>query len=298
MKFASALIAVVGVAEATRYKSGAVTGYEKFTYGKFITRMKAPNKKGTVSSFFTYWNGPNFYPGGWNELDVEIVPSVSQNPFSMNIIYGDGYQKHESHDYMRGFDPKDDWHIYEMAWTPDYIAWSVDNKEVRRVKATDASVQSMTKGQSVMMNFWTPTFESWGKGFKAEDMPWYVLYDYVETFTYNAETSGFDFHWRDDFTDFDPQRWHKSDNTTFDANSTTFRASQSYIDGGHLVLKMEPDVAEELHYGQHYMPTTVVPVETEPTYEHMPKAKKPEKSDEHYDILEEQHRSHFDHEHQ
>ena len=77
MKFSTALIAsVFAVAEASQYKSGAVTGFEKFTYGKFITRMKAPNKKGTVASFFTYWNGPNFYPGGWNELDVEIVPSV------------------------------------------------------------------------------------------------------------------------------------------------------------------------------------------------------------------------------
>ncbi len=99
MKFVSALIAFASVAEAARYKSGAVTGYEKFTYGKFITRMKAPNKKGTVSSFFTYWNGPDFYPGGWNEMDVEIVPSVSENPFSMNIIYGDGHKKHETHDY-------------------------------------------------------------------------------------------------------------------------------------------------------------------------------------------------------
>ena len=110
MRFAAIMIA--GVAEATRYKSGAVTGSEKFQYGKFIARMKAPNKKGTVSSFFTYWNGPNFYTGGWNELDYEIVPSVAENPLSMNIIYGDGHSKRESHDYHRSFDPKDDWHIY------------------------------------------------------------------------------------------------------------------------------------------------------------------------------------------
>ena len=242
MRFAAALVIAMSVAKATRFKSGAVTGYEKFTYGKFITRMKAPNKKGTVSSFFTYWNGPNFYPGGWNELDVEIVPSVTENPFSMNIIYGDGKEKHESHGYMRGFDPKSDWHIYEMAWTPEYISWSLDNTEVRRVPAKDAAVKLMNKGQSVMMNFWTPTFDSWGKGFNAADMPWYVMYDYVETYTYNHETESFDFHWRDDFNDFDPKRWHKSDNTTFDANTTTFRASQAYIDQGHLVLKMEPDV--------------------------------------------------------
>ena len=187
MKFITALIAMAGFAEAARYKSGAVTGYEKFTYGKFITRMKAPNKKGTVASFFTYWNGPDFYPTGWNELDIEIVPSVSQNPLSMNIIYGDNKSKRETHDYMRGFDPSDEWHIYEMAWTPDYIAWSIDNKEVRRVDSSDPSIQYMKKGQSIMMNFWTPTFESWGKGLNAVDMPWYVMYDYVETYTWNSE---------------------------------------------------------------------------------------------------------------
>lgn len=261
MKFTSALIAVVGVAEAARYKSGAVTGFEKFTYGKFITRMKAPDKKGTVSSFFTYWNGPDFYPGGWNELDVEIVPSVSQNPFSMNVIYGDGHKKHETHDYQPSFDPKDDWHIYEMAWTPEFIAWSIDNKEVRRVEKDDPSIQKMAKGQSVMMNFWTPTFESWGKGFKAADMPWYVLYDYVETHTWNSETNGFDFHWRDDFQTFDSNRWHKSDNTTFDANSTTFHASQSYVKDGHLVLKMEPDAPVEWHRGLEHTPTSLEPVQ-------------------------------------
>ena len=38
--------------------------------------MKAPDRKGTVASFFTYWDGPNFSPTGWNELDIEIVPSI------------------------------------------------------------------------------------------------------------------------------------------------------------------------------------------------------------------------------
>ena len=187
--------------------------------------MRAPNRLGTVSSFFTYWNGPNFYTGGWNELDIEIVPSVMDNPFSMNAIYGDGDKKLESHDYVKHFDPLDDWHIYEMVWHPKYIAWSLDGHEVRRIKSDDPSVKYMNKGQSLMMNFWTPTFESWGHGFHPIDMPWYCIYDYVETYTYNHGTNGFDFHWKDNFDSFDTARWHKSDNTTFDHNSTTFRAS-------------------------------------------------------------------------
>ena len=268
MKFAIALVAAFSVAEANHFKSGAVTGFEKFTYGKFITRMKAPAKKGTVSSFFTYWNGPDFYPGGWNELDIEIVPSVSQNPFSMNVIYGDGHTKRESHDYEANFDPKDDWHIYEIAWTPDFIAYSIDNKEVRRITAEDPSIKLTSKPQSVMMNFWTPTFESWGKGLDAKDMPWYVMYDYIETYAYNQHTKTFDFNWRDDFKTFDTSRWHKSDNTTFDANSTTFRASQAYIQDGNLVLKMEPDLVEKRHGIHAFEPTHFETIRTEPTPDH------------------------------
>jgi hypothetical protein len=295
MKFTLALVAAIAAcAEAQHFKSGAVTGFEKFTYGKFITRMRAPDKKGTVASFFTYWNGPNFYPGGWNELDVEIVPSVSQNPFSMNVIYGDGETKRETHDYKAGFDPKNDWHIYEMAWTPDFIAWSIDNKEVRRIKKSDPSVKLTDKPQSVMMNFWTPTFESWGKGLDAKDMPWEVEYDYVETYTYNSHTKGFDFHWRDSFNTFDTNRWHKSDNTTFDANSTTFRASQAFIKDGSLILRMEPDRPEDVHGIHRFELPEVQPVMTEPTPEHnVEKGKKAKKSDEHYDVAAEQHYSHL-----
>jgi len=32
-----------------------------------------------------------------------------------------------------------------MAWTPEYIAWTIDNKEVRRVKGDDPSIDFMKK---------------------------------------------------------------------------------------------------------------------------------------------------------
>lgn len=180
------MLAVLGVAQAN-FRSGSVSTYEKFRYGKFVTRMKAPDRKGTVSSFFTYWDGPNYNPLEWNELDMEIVPSVEENPYSMNIIYGDGRDKVESHDYAKTFNPHSDWHVYQMEWTPHYISWSVDGKEMRHVTVADPALGHLNKPQSLRMNFWTPTFESWGAGFNAVDMPWFVLYDYVEVFTYDED---------------------------------------------------------------------------------------------------------------
>jgi len=52
--------------------------------------MRAPEAKGTISSFFTYWDGPAFTPSGWNEIKFEIAPSVEKSPLSMSVIYGDG----------------------------------------------------------------------------------------------------------------------------------------------------------------------------------------------------------------
>ena len=73
---------------------------------------------------------------------------------------------------MRDFKPKDDWHVYELVWTPEYISFNVDLKEVRRILANEAAVKRSTRPQSVMMNFWTPTFEPWSTGLDPTNMPW------------------------------------------------------------------------------------------------------------------------------
>ena len=119
------MVAVIGVAEAN-WKSGSVSTYDKYTYGKFRASMKAPNKKGTVSSFYTFWDGPGFYTGGWNEIDFNVVPSVDDGPISMNAIYGDGHNKTEDHEYKHIY-PGDNFHTFELAWTPDYISFSIDD---------------------------------------------------------------------------------------------------------------------------------------------------------------------------
>ena len=85
-KTALAMVLLSG-AEATPYKSGHVKTSEAFLYGKFEARIKSQNKLGTVTSFFTFWDGPvseRHY--GWNEIDVELVPSITDHAFSTNII--------------------------------------------------------------------------------------------------------------------------------------------------------------------------------------------------------------------
>ena len=80
---AAGALLLASYADATqKYKSGGIKTFDSYTYGRFSVRMKASSKKGTISSFFTYWPGPS---EGWNEIDIEICASMT-NPFSTNII--------------------------------------------------------------------------------------------------------------------------------------------------------------------------------------------------------------------
>lgn len=108
-----------------RYNSGEVKTHEKFKYGKFRTRMRGPGKKGTVSSFFTFYEEMDELPEHWNEIDVELVPSLVNNPFTTNIIYS-GRQMDSFKIPASEFDPSNNWHEYEIEWKPNSIAWSVD----------------------------------------------------------------------------------------------------------------------------------------------------------------------------
>ena len=53
--------------------------------------MKGDDKKGTVTSFFSFWEGDESEPweaAKWSEIDaVELVPSSSWGTMSTNIIF-------------------------------------------------------------------------------------------------------------------------------------------------------------------------------------------------------------------
>ena len=84
-------------AEAFHYYSGEVKTKDTYRYGKFRTHMTILKIHGTCSTMFLYWEGRKTL-GSWEEIDVEIVPSVelapyNNSPFISNIIYGNGVSK-------------------------------------------------------------------------------------------------------------------------------------------------------------------------------------------------------------
>lgn len=134
-KFACALVSFAAMSAKVSawypYYSGSLKTYETFTYGKFRTSMKMQDIDATVGTFFTYWEGPNWSAGKWNEIDIEIVPSCEiqqypSDPFNTNIHYGDGVNHKTDHEQVPIPDIWDTYKTYEIIWTPDFVQWTQD----------------------------------------------------------------------------------------------------------------------------------------------------------------------------
>ena len=236
---ASSLILLAGAASAASYMTGEIKTRETFKYGRFSTRMKASGENGTCGSFFLYYGGPDAKSGQWNEIDIEIVPSMA-NPFSMNIIYEWG--EHDQ-SYDVGFQPNARWNDYVVEWTPDYVKWKVNGEVVRKTEDT-YDVHFLTHEMNLFMNFWSPTYAGWGDDFSDANMPFYTTYDYVKVETYNTETGSFEWHWRDDFDSLDEDRWVRSNGWGYSSSSSSFSKNQVYTHDGNLVIKMQKPNAE------------------------------------------------------
>jgi len=181
---------------------------------------------------------------GWNHINLEVKPHA-KNKVTTNLIWANFTNEGER---IKHFDPAQDWHEYEIQWTPEHITFIIDGVERRREVHTDddfnEALNDLNKKQHLIMSFWTP---NWAAEHLEDDssMPWYTKYDYVKAYDYMGknETTGEDIFTLRFSENFDGDRinttrWQLSHHT-FDDTSTTFVPENAYVEDGKLVFKME-----------------------------------------------------------
>lgn len=204
-----------------------LTGLDQFKYGRFEARMKMAAISGSVSSMFLYYD--NSWEKGvepWNEIDIEVL-GKAPNSWQSNIITREGDASIKSntaseskplHDF--GFDATQDFHLYAMIWTPEYVAWEIDSVEIRRdtlgmsrgTHADADQVKFLTENQSLRFNLWASKSAAWtGKWAGGVGLPVEQQIDYVRVYSYDAATKTFTLKWQDDFDgeDVDPKHWSR-----------------------------------------------------------------------------------------
>ncbi|MDX1700195.1 MAG: family 16 glycosylhydrolase [Melioribacteraceae bacterium] len=226
---------------AKDYKGAEYRTKEQFLYGRFEVSYIPANREGVVSSFFTY-RDPDSNSADWNEIDIEFVGRYS-NVIQFNTITL-GQTSHLRSNFI-DFDPFTEFHTYAFEWTPDYVAWFVDDIEVYR--QTGEHISTIKWPQNIMMNIWNPIWTNWVGTWQDNALPAFSYYDWV---SYSAYTPGegdhgtdnnFTLQWRDEFDFWDEDRWDLATHT-FPGNQCDFLPDNIVFADGKMILCLTNDV--------------------------------------------------------
>jgi len=245
------------------YYGAELTGRDQFTYGRFEARMKMVSISGSVSSMFLYYDNSYMVEDEpWNEIDIEVL---GKNPGSWqsNIITrypDDETKKHKNitSEYIHQFgdNATENFHLFGMIWTPEYIAWEIDSVEIRRDYIGQTRTEKngpeqdqvafMTMEQSLRFNLWSAASTGWvGKftGGELADGPKEQLIDYVRVYDYDPATKGFVLNWQDDFDGdaLDKTHW-KTGNWKME--NTTLRPANVVVADGYCKLLLSRELKE------------------------------------------------------
>ncbi len=222
---------------AKAYKGAEIYSNQSYQYGRYEIRMRVAKASGTLSTFFTYKNGSEVGNTFWEEIDIEVFGKNNATEWQSNIILGTQrptIKTEATHSSPTSL--ADAYHTYTLEWTPDYVAWYFDGVEVRRIIGT-STVTSLANPESLRLNLWASTVESWVGTFDDSQLPVYQFVSYLDYKTYNTTSKTFEGGWRDEFTSFDTSRWGKA-NWTFDENRVDFAPENVVVKDGILVLAL------------------------------------------------------------
>lgn len=235
---------------AFTYYGAELTGLEQFHYGRFEARMKMVSIPGSVSSMFLYyddsWQKEDF---PWNEIDIEVLGNnagrwqsnlITRHPDSETGKKTNNTTSEAKH--LLGFNATEDFHLYAMIWTPEYISWEIDSVEVRRdyVGEKKGQVEFMTEQQSLRFNLWASKSIAWVGKFTGGELangPVAQYIDYVRVYKYDEATKTFAMEWQDDFdgNELNSDRWATGN---WEMEHVTLDPNNVVVENGYCRLEM------------------------------------------------------------
>ncbi|KAG0321015.1 hypothetical protein BGZ99_004163 [Dissophora globulifera] len=127
------------------YTCGEMISRTDAQYGTYTVDMIPTDTRGHVTGFFIISSN-----GGSTEIDIELT-GINSNVVHLNV-WKNGVQHPVK--IPLGFDAAKDWHTYSFEWREDFIAWSIDGKEVYRQSAVKTVDPRFTPCKLVL-NSWT-----------------------------------------------------------------------------------------------------------------------------------------------
>lgn len=113
------------------FAAGAIASVQHFRYGRFSAWVRPARVSGLITGIFLHRDLPQ------QEIDIELLGrdtskmlvNVYYNPGTVGARMQYGYRGAPSLINL-GFDAADDFHLYEIEWSPSAIRWLVDGRAV------------------------------------------------------------------------------------------------------------------------------------------------------------------------
>ncbi len=233
-----ASVAIPASAQAAVSSAELYSG-TSYRYGRFEARVRFAAGDGVVSSFFLWKDGSEVSGTFWNELDFEKVGADCH--LETNAFFGSPAQPHPQKQAVSA-DLCADFHTYAYEWTPEYIAWFVDDMEVRRETGATATAfaDNATAGMQIRFNIW-PGDASFGGNFSPAILP---VQQYIDWVQYSSYADGkFTLEWRDDFDASSLSSQWLTGNWGSPKNLSTHAPANVALQEGSAVLSLTTDGA-------------------------------------------------------
>lgn len=232
-----ALLVGSSPAHAKAYKGAEVYGSKTYLYGRMEMRMRMIRGSGLLSTFFTYKNGSELSGALWEEIDIEALGKNDGKSLQSNLITGNP-RKTSEQVHTQATSLADDYHTYQIEWTPEYVAWFFDGTEIRRTVGGQSS--ELKTGHTLRFNAWASSATGWAGALDEAALPAYQYVNWIRYYRY--ENGEFVLDWTDDFDTFDTARWAKG-NWSFDGNLVDFDPANAVAKDGTLILAITKEGA-------------------------------------------------------
>lgn len=166
-------------------------GKQSWTYGKIAARIKLPYGEGIWPAFWMLGSNINENGGDtpWpqcGEIDIlELYGSKDDGVVEANIHYAD---KTDSHTMMGAESFKladgrfaDDFHVFELEWSEERVAWSVDGKEYASMPINTEELSEFHKDFFLLLNIAVGGTHA-GRPNETTTFPQYMYVDWVRVY--------------------------------------------------------------------------------------------------------------------
>lgn len=186
-------------ARAKGYKSGEFETKTRYGFGAFEARIRAAQGPGAISTFFLWRPDSDKAPAvPWHEIDFEL--GIASGDYQTQIMTPGSspplYRTDHAIAQMLSARPYQGYFTYRIEWTPDYIAFFVDGKEVRRetdknefgaLFSQNASGDTpANERMELRTGVWpgAPNISSWSGVFDGSSVPTGHFVDYLKIWDY------------------------------------------------------------------------------------------------------------------